>query len=82
MRPSNSDHIILRIPVKTHEISSQRRFGLPCPLYSLLLYGDPELIFHFGGFGAENICETVFLVQVQICHCPGIEEQIILINTL
>ena len=40
MRPGNID-IILRIPVKTHEISNQRRFGLPCPLdvnYSMLTY--------------------------------------------
>ena len=33
MRPGNSDFIILRIPVKTHEIFNQRRFELPCPLY-------------------------------------------------
>ena len=33
MRPGNSDFIILRIPVKTHEIFNQSGFGLPCPLY-------------------------------------------------
>ena len=33
VRPGNSD-IVFRIPVKTHEISNQRRFGLHCPLYS------------------------------------------------
>ena len=33
VRPGNSDFIILRIPVKTHEIFNKRRFGLPCPQY-------------------------------------------------
>ena len=37
MRPGNSE-IILRILVKTHEISNQRRFGLLCPLQYIVNY--------------------------------------------
>ena len=37
MIPGNRD-IILHIPVKTHAISNQRRFGLPCPLLYIVNY--------------------------------------------
>ena len=62
---------ILSSPVKTHEISNLRLFGLPCPLYSIVIYSMFTL--HSTKRAKQRLFSQIFLLYdtIGVKDIPG-----------